>query len=477
MLDFKELSTNGNELELLIREILLVKGLKVHWSGIGADGGRDLICYEERTSEFFNDKKTWLIQCKHKAHAGNSVGVADLDDIIDSVTQHKANAYLLVCSTYPSSAVINRLEGITKNETINIEATYWDATIIEQKLSTPELWKIAQNFFPKSSKNATWQIYATENPNHWIVNFRGYHFHLNNRIGSKGNYHFESINNRINDIEKIELKEGHFIRIRAVYFDDKNGNYKWYLDYMYPHNDTPIISSFKISNLLGDGYALEDGQFYSFDVISRPYFPHSDHYDKDHYDYYIPYINCFRIGSEREIEFEGRKQMFIEWNEYVKEEKEKRNDNYNEFVNKLKTIDSFKLLRSVNSNIEDIDKFVKLRDWRELTDSLEIETDHFFSSWFLFDVGNNEKEFIKFISYFPQRIETWFRLTKVYVYTPKENEKTSEYDESENSMFELSIRIHPAIIHTSSNGRKCLNEYFKDCLIAIDEYLKQGTNR
>jgi len=472
MLDFKELSQNGNDLELLIREILLVKGLKVHWSGIGADGGRDLVCHEERSSEFFNDKKTWLIQCKHKAHGGNSVGVADLDDIVDSVTQHNAKAYLLVCSTYPSSAVINRLEAITKNEAINIEATYWDATIIEQKLSTPALWKIAQSFFPKSSKNATWQIYATENPNHWIVNFKGYHFHLTNRIGSTGNYHFESIKNRIIDIEEIKLKANHFIRIRSVYFDDKNGHYAWFLDYMYPHDQKPIITSFKISNLLGDGHALEDGQSYTFDVISRPYFQYSDHYDKDHYDYYTPHMDNFRTGSKREFGHEIRKVKFIEWHDYINEEEKIRNDVFDEFTNKLKTIDAFKLIKSVNSNIEDINKFVKLRDWRELTDKLEIETDHFFSAWFLFDVGKNEKEFLKFVSLIPQKAEAWFRLTKVYVYIPTDDGKTSNHEKDEDSLFELSIRVHPAVIHTSSIGRQHFNDYFKECINAINEYLK-----
>ncbi len=46
MLNFKELSEDGNELELLIREILLVKGYKVQWSGKGPDGGKDLICFK-----------------------------------------------------------------------------------------------------------------------------------------------------------------------------------------------------------------------------------------------------------------------------------------------------------------------------------------------------------------------------------------------------------------------------------------------
>lgn len=470
MLDFKELSQNGNDLELLVREILLVKGFKVQWSGKGADGGKDLICYEERQSEFLNDKKNWLIQCKHKAHGGNSVGVADLDDIVDSCTQHEAKAYLLVCSTYPSSAVMNRLEGITKNPAINLDATYWDATIIEQKLSTPELWKIAQTFFPKSSKNSSWEIYATENPNQWIVNFKGYHFHLSNRIGSKGNYHFGSIKNRIADIEKIKLKKDHFIRIRAVYFDDKNGNYSWFLDYMYPNDQQPIISSARISKILGDGYALEDGQCYSFDVISRPYFQNSDHYDKDHYDYYVPHLNNFRIGWQREIEDENRKERFTAWEEIKKEEKIKRETAFNNLVEKFKSISLLKLVRHVNCSIEDIDKFVKLRDWTELTEEIDVDTDHFFSAWLLVDVGANEKDFLDMMTYFPQEGECWFRLTKVYVYSPKNSGDGSELDEDEKSLFELSIRVHPAIVHTSSIGRQILNDYFEKCITAIDKY-------
>jgi hypothetical protein len=470
MLDFKELSQDGNDLELLVREILLFKGFKVQWSGKGPDGGRDLVCYEERLSEFLNDKKTWLIQCKHKAHGGGSVGVGDLDDIVDSCTQHNAQAYLLVCSTYPSSSLINRLDGITNNPTIRIDATYWDATIIEQKLSTPQLWKIAQTFFPKSSKNSSWEIFATDNPNQWIVNYKGYHLHLSNRIGSTCDYHFKSIDSRIADIKKIELDEHHFIRIRAVYFDDKNGNYSWFLDYMYPHDQSPTMSSTKISKMLGDGYALEDGQCYFFDVISRPYFQYSDHYDKDHYNYYIPYLNNFRTGRQRDIDEENRKERFLALEEMQKEEKALRELNFNMLADKLKTISFIKLVRNVNSSIENIDKFVKLRDWAELTEKLDIDTDHFFSSWFLIDVGNNEKDFLDLVSYFPQNGKCWFRLTKVYIYAPHPSGEGSELDEDEKALFELSIRVHPAIVHTSAIARNIFNDYFEKCTAAIDKY-------
>ena len=97
MLDFTELSTDGQDLELLVRELLLRRGFSVQWSGKGADGGRDLVCIERRDSFFVPDEKRWLIQCKHNAVSGKSVSAQDLDSIVDSCTQHGCAGYLLAC--------------------------------------------------------------------------------------------------------------------------------------------------------------------------------------------------------------------------------------------------------------------------------------------------------------------------------------------------------------------------------------------
>jgi hypothetical protein len=474
MLDFKELK-QGKDLELLVREILLIKGFRVHWSGKGVDGGKDLICFEERSSEFISDKKIWLIQCKHNAHSENSVGIKDLDDIVDSCNQHGAKGYLLVCSTYPSSAVINRLEGITNNAANNIDATYWDSTKIEQILLTPALWKIAQMFFPKSSKNSSLQVYATENPNQWIVNLRGYHFHLSNRVGSKSNYHFESINKRINDIEKIKLPKGHFIRIRAVHFDDKHADYMWYIDYMFPFDQTPRMSAAQIAYTLGDGEILGYGQYYTFDVACRPYFEFSDHYDKDHYDYYEPYLNNFRTGFKRNFLHDKQVEV-VDWNEASEDQSATPNSHFDNLLNKLKSIDFIKVLNAINCNIEHLDKFVRIRNWQELVKESRIVLDHFFSARFLLDIGNNEQEFLTLISFIPQQDESFFRLTKVYVYTPSNIKTGSDFHDDKQSLFELSIKVDLEVCCTKELVRQTINEYFKTCIEAIDEYTAQKNN-
>jgi hypothetical protein len=291
MLDFKELSDDGQDLELLIRELLFSLGFRVSWSGSGPDGGKDLICVEELKSIFQNTTRNWLIQCKHKAKSGRSVGVSDLDDITSSCIQHNCVGYLLVTTTQPSSGVVERLEQITKNETTPIVASYWDAVELERKLTTPQQWCIAQRFFPNTAKG--WQIYASDRPNHWTANYKGYYLQLTNRIGSSCQLYLKKIEDWIETIELYPLPEKHFFRLRAVYFDDKHGTFTWYIDYMHPHDEEPI----------GTGDQLEeafDGDWNdSFDFKVRSYIEQSDHYDPDHYDFYDRYLGQFLLGKYR----------------------------------------------------------------------------------------------------------------------------------------------------------------------------------
>ena len=473
MLDFKELPKNGDAFELLIREILLIKGFHVRWSGKGPDGGRDLLCYEDRPSEFLADRKTWLIQCKHNAHGASSVGVGDLDDIITSCVQHGADAYLLACSTVPSAGVINRLEGIANNSAPKLSATYWDATLIEQKLSTPTLWRIAQLFFPVSSQNSPWQFYATEKPNYWIVNRRGYHFHLANRIGSLGEHHFPSIDARIDELQKLddELPAGHFIRIRAVNYDDKHSAYTWFLDYLFPHDSQPVCSTLQVAELLGDGYALEDGQLYSFNVVSRPYAPHHEHYDKDHYDYYENNISHFQQGNHRPAARSAARGRFAVALSLEKATIEARESGYTRLLSALRKVPFLNVIRSVNSGVEYLDKFTKLRDWREIVGGSNefFDLNHLFSAWFLLDVGEHEAQMLALLATFDIGIDKEFHFVRRYLFTPGEAGGAA-YEESEKSLFELSLRVHPADVRTAAGTRKKLNELFESFAQAIEIY-------
>jgi hypothetical protein len=471
MLDFKELSKDGKEFELLIRELLFTKGYKVYWSGVGPDGGRDLLCIEERTSFFAADKKTWLIQCKHNAHSGKSVGIEDLDEIVDSCTQHGATGYILACSTQPSSAVVNRLENITKNPANAITAIFWDYVFVEQTLSTANLWRIAQRFFPLSAQSSTWKVNATESPNHWVVTFKGYYFHLANRIGSKYDYHFYSIERRITEIETIEMPENHFIRVRSIYFDDKNGGYTWYIDYMYPVGEQAKYSQAAIQNKLGHQYSLEDGQIYCFDVKVRAYMSYSDHYDPDHYDYYVPYTNSYRHGFDREDDWEDYEKAYTADDEFKEKLEANKSQFFNQLVQKLSEIQFLRIIRSCNARMEDLDRFHRQRNWSELLESMDLEIDRFFSAWFLFEVEDEEK-FHKFITFIPQDIGFHFRLTKPYIYLPNDN-GGCEFSEDDRDLYELTLSLHPAELTDKHTAREKLNSYYERIIKGLNGYINE----
>lgn len=460
MLDFTELSADGQDLELLVREILFRQGFSVHWSGRGADGGRDLICIERRGSFFQDDQRSWLIQCKHNAHSGRSVGIGDLDEISDSCAHHGCHGYLLVCSTYPSSAVVNRLEGISSSAHSATIATYWDSVKIERILSTPSNWTLAQRFFPLSAAKEGWQIYATEMPNQWVVAYQGYYFHLRNRVGSTCDYHLESVKARVRDIEGIALPEKHSLRPRSVYYDDKNCNYEWYIDYMYPSSDRPIIGSAEIADALGDGYALEDGQGYTFDIKLHSYLECSDHHDLDHYSYYslgeIPRNGGARINRTHKdyIEAEESKKKL---DDAAAQERSKGFDRFREELEKLPFLS---LVRSSNSRIEDLDKFYIQRNWSEIIEKFDIDNDRFFSAWFFIRV-RDDRAFHELVSRFHQGIERNFRLTRAHTYFPSDDYKGSVRDGSDDLLYELTISIHPSLIGSKSTGRKLLNDYFE----------------
>ncbi|CAG9273081.1 restriction endonuclease [Burkholderia cepacia] len=454
MLDFKELAQDGQDFELLIREILFREGFHVAWSGRGADGGRDLVCTENRQTILGAETKKWLVQCKHFAHSERSVGVADLDDIITSAAQHKCSGYLLACSTFPSSGVVQRLEGIVANPEMRLSTNYWDAVQIERLLATPRMWRIAQRFFPTTATG--FEIYATESPNRWIVNYRGYYFYLSNRVGSRADVHLESIAARVAEIEAIDLPGDHHLRIRAVYYDDKHGGYTWYLDYLRPYRNLVPVSIASLKRRLKDGWGFEDGQTYHFDIVVRSTSPSSDHYDVDHYDYYEDDAHAFSWGIDRrpsDIEFtlSATEQDAIA-------AKALQEDSFNAMLEAFSHLSFLNIIRAENCSVEAIRDFGTKWDWKELIDA-GASTDRFFSVWIFFRVTDPAK-FNEFMTTLPQDFEPTFRLTQPVIYLPAADGEGSELSsDNDEHAYELTLRVGPLGAPDMFTTRDRLNAY------------------
>lgn len=462
-MDFKELPVDGQAFEQLLRELLFSMGLHVAWSGVGPDGGRDLICKEKLAGHFATQERTWLVQCKHKAHGGGSVGVADLDDILTSCAQHNATGYLLACSTQPSSAVVQRLEAVSANTQANVTAMYWDRVMIERLLSQPRHWAIAQRFMPVS--NGNWQIYATEAPNDFIAHYSGYVFHLTNRIGSVVEHHLPSIASRIKELEEIPFPKGHFIRPRAVWYDDKNGGYKWYVDYMRPSQEKAAISRSNLLDHLKDGWALDDGQTYSWDIHYVQYFAFSEYYDEDHYDYYTRYLPNFLNGNSRSDDSE-REQFWATKQELESFEQIRVKAHYKSFVamvDSVKLLPYLRVIRAVNCNVEVLWRMERRFDWSDLLKEFDADTDNIFTATLTLGVRDQAK-FFDLLKKLPNEINRHFRVSKVFVFLP---DTVLATDDGE-LIFDLRLMIHPALMSNQRAIRAEFIAYFDSIKQVID---------
>ncbi|MED4014458.1 restriction endonuclease [Sutcliffiella cohnii] len=115
MLDFKELSMDGTDLERLVREIFVREGYETHWTGKGPDGGRDLLVIEKVQGPLSNFERTWLVQCKHKAYSGKSVGREESQSLVTDCKSAKADGYLLVCTTPLTTGLLTTYKELQSN--------------------------------------------------------------------------------------------------------------------------------------------------------------------------------------------------------------------------------------------------------------------------------------------------------------------------------------------------------------------------
>lgn len=311
MIDFRELPDNGVKFEQLIREILIKENFEAHWTGIGPDLGRDLIVTEQLIGALSNKKRKWIISCKHFANAGKkgrSVGLDDLGNIVSDCQAINAEGFILVCSTYPSSSVVRRLEEIEDNN--KIITKFWDGIEIEKKLLNPNTFSLIHTFFPLSSKEYKWKIYNAYYPSFWSANFKDYFFYISSR---DANIYpdLKGIETIITLYERIDVNlgidrgfENHLLRLRSIYFDDKHSTHMVYMDYLYPRNckKEMILKPDFIRNLLFNNFTSEDHKYINVPDWDIKYIEasfSSDHFHKDHKDYYEPYVKNYQTGSPR----------------------------------------------------------------------------------------------------------------------------------------------------------------------------------
>ena len=458
LLDFGELDVNGDDFELLIRELLYNKGLEVYWSGKGPDGGKDLLCIERYKSNFKDVKKRWLIQCKHNAHSGNSVGVNDLGSISNACRQHNAEGYILVCSTYPSSSVVNMLDGIEQHE--KISTGFWDYQTIERQLMTPNNWSLISRFFPKSVLKMGVQVSQIES-DFWRIFYKGSVFYFSLRLGTNFNSYLKDLFDRIEELKTLKMPEHHYLYLRAIYFDDKYCNFRAYYDYLLPEGTTK--EEFRPSRELIElcSERCIDGVFWDADVIFYECRYGSDSFDFNDQSYYSQFINDFRYGIERR---KKNKFSLVKRDDPFEFTEDNRSKSYEQFVESIKKIRYINILNASNSSIEDIGFFSDNFDWDDVIKGLDFKVNNFFEVTIRFEC-NEFESLCELLNSFPQSVTEVFQLDKNYIFMPDEG-----YESEEDKIYTLRISIHPALMTSKSHFRLQINQYLDKLTACVEKY-------
>jgi hypothetical protein len=150
-LDFSELDKDppGESFEGLIRLLGQRLGLIVRWSGRGADGGRDLIFIETQRGPLSATPLRWLVSCKDNSGSGSSVLERDAGSVLDKVSQHKCDGFLLATTTTASTGLKEKLDQLDVSHGGTIQTKVWDRFELTALLLEDRCADLLAQFFPR----------------------------------------------------------------------------------------------------------------------------------------------------------------------------------------------------------------------------------------------------------------------------------------------------------------------------------------
>jgi hypothetical protein len=142
-------------------------------SGRGHDAGMDLLVTMLLSDCVATREFKWLVQCKHKAKSGASVGPRDFKGEFtfpDVVAEHDADGYLLVCSTRPGAKLQQHFNVLNRNRSSRYEFVCWDAArVCEELFNHPT---VMEQFFPDDFRR-THRLMNKDDVNNFITQYGG----------------------------------------------------------------------------------------------------------------------------------------------------------------------------------------------------------------------------------------------------------------------------------------------------------------
>lgn len=153
---FDEVQTGDKFEDLVVNYFTILKNERMHGisnvhikaSGVGVDGGRDIIVDFEVTDTISNFTRSWIIQCKfHKKNISTSE-IADIN-IPTLIHSYNASGYLLICREKATSKLTAQFELLNKNCKLGFQYFVWSGEQFKRLLLSKSDPQTLQQFFPR----------------------------------------------------------------------------------------------------------------------------------------------------------------------------------------------------------------------------------------------------------------------------------------------------------------------------------------
>jgi hypothetical protein len=126
-----------------------ISEIEVKPSGIGIDGGRDLLVKIRVNDGLFAFRRKWVVQCKFHSNAISTTEISDIN-IPSLIHSYKADGYLLICRQKPTSKLTTFLEGLDSECKFSYLYKCWYGDPFLLKLRDHP--RLLEKFFPKYNK-------------------------------------------------------------------------------------------------------------------------------------------------------------------------------------------------------------------------------------------------------------------------------------------------------------------------------------
>ncbi|WP_299366725.1 restriction endonuclease [Winogradskyella sp.] len=130
-----------------------IKDIEIRKSGVGADGGRDILVDFKVTDGIQSFNRKWIVQCKFR-NINISTNVINDVNIPSLIHSYGASGYLIICRKRPTSKLSNFIEQLNLNCKFGYKYQIWSGEQFKRSLLTSTNHTFMQ-FFPNYYKYLT----------------------------------------------------------------------------------------------------------------------------------------------------------------------------------------------------------------------------------------------------------------------------------------------------------------------------------